>query len=202
MTDDTEERDEGGGEPVVRCPVEGCTAEHVSRGLHLHVLRSVGSGHGEQGDIPPGVSLDDAEVVGQQEVKVDYPEERKSEAAARLCPYCERPFKGKNGVLIHLGLVAGRKDHPANAAEIHDPTDFPVVEVDEDENVVAVVNSSGIVPNDQRREYVDEVGIHDSRDEIVEFTVEQVEYLYSVLREEGIEDSPAGRMLQRPFLSD
>jgi len=199
MTDDDVECDEGGGEPVVRCPVEDCTAEHVSRGLHLHILRSVGSGHGEQGDVPPGVDLDDAVVVGRQHVDVDYPAERKSEAAARLCPYCERPFKGKNGVLIHLGLVEGRRDHPTNASEVHDSTDFPVVEVDENENVVAVVDNSGVSAEDQFRECSDEGA---ERDTIVELTREEVEYLYGVFREEEIEDDRVGRILQRGYLAD
>jgi hypothetical protein len=43
-------------------------------------------------------------------------------------------------VLIHLGQVAGRKNHPASASEVHEPDDFPVVELDDDENVVGVVS--------------------------------------------------------------
>jgi len=37
-----DDRDGERGERVVRCPVEGCDAEHPSRGLHLHLMRSVG----------------------------------------------------------------------------------------------------------------------------------------------------------------
>jgi len=51
-------------------------------------------------------------------------------------------------VLIHLGQVEGRKNHPANASEVHEPGDFPVVELDEAENVVAVVE--GRIPSSAR----------------------------------------------------
>jgi peptide subunit release factor 1 (eRF1) len=111
----------------------------LTRGLHLHVLRKNDETHGPQGEAPPGLHVDNAETVGSRPVEVDYPEERASEDVARLCPYCQTPFKGKNGVLIHLGQVAGRKNHPGNASVVHEPSDFPVVELDEDENVVAVV---------------------------------------------------------------
>lgn len=197
MTDDEADPDEGAGEPIVVCPVDGCTAEQVSRGLHLHVLRSSGSGHGEQGDIPPGVDLEDAEVVGQQEVEVDYPEERKTESAARLCPYCERPYKGKNGVLIHLGLVEGRKDHPENASEVHDATDFPVVKIDEDENVVAVVNSPEPSAVDQRRQYSDE-DVAADEEVVLELNREEVKHLYDAIKQAGLENERAGLILRRP----
>ena len=132
-------------EKVVKCPVDGCEAEKLSRGMHLHVLRSAGNGHGPQGDVPEHLDCENLEEVGTQEVEVNYPEERKTESVARLCPYCETPFKGKNGVLIHLGQVEGRKNHPTNASEVHEPGDFPVVELDEGENVVAVVE--GRIPS-------------------------------------------------------
>lgn len=132
--------DDSDGERVVRCPVEGCNAEKLARGIHLHILRSVGDGHGDQGEYPEGVTLDDLEEVGREEVDVDYPDERASESVARICPYCQTPFKGKNGVLIHLGQMAGRKNHPENASEVHESTDFPVVELDADENIVSVVS--------------------------------------------------------------
>ncbi|CQR49832.1 hypothetical protein [Haloferax massiliensis] len=132
-------------EKVVKCPVDGCEAEKLSRGMHLHVLRSAGNGHGPQGEVPEHLDFENLEEVGTREVEVNYPEERKTESVARLCPYCGKPFKGKNGVLIHLGQVEGRKNHPANASEVHEPGDFPVVELDEVENVVAVVE--GRIPS-------------------------------------------------------
>jgi hypothetical protein len=138
-------------ERTVRCPVEGCEKETLARGLHLHVMRSSGKGHGETGEIPDSVNLDEAETVGTKEVNMDYPESRDSEKVARLCPYCERPFRGKHGVMIHLGQIAGRKNHPEDAAERHEPEDFDIVHVDENENVVEVVEEGTSMPSTERR---------------------------------------------------
>jgi len=129
-------------ERTVRCPVEGCDAEKLARGIHLHVRQSSGDGHGPQDDVPDHISFDNLETVGEQEVQMDYPSERESEAVARLCPCCERPFKGTNGVLIHLAQMAGRKDHPVDGAERHAEDDFPIVEVDDQDNIVDVVGES------------------------------------------------------------
>jgi hypothetical protein len=101
--------------------------------------------------MPDGINLDDAETVGDREVEMSYPEEREAESVARLCPYCERPFRGKQGVMIHLGQMAGRKDHPDNGSEIHDPGDFAVVEVDENQNVVNIVKEPTLMPSTERR---------------------------------------------------
>jgi hypothetical protein len=129
----------GNDEPTVRCPVEGCGAERLSRGIYLHVRQSAGRGHGPQGEVPEHLDFDNLEVVGSRHVDVNYPEDREVEAVARLCPYCQRPYRGKHGVLIHLGQMAGRKNHPKNASEVHEPQDFPVVQLDEHDNIVAVV---------------------------------------------------------------
>lgn len=185
------------GEPIVRCPVEGCGAEKLSRGMHLHVLRSVGDGHGEQGEYPEGIDLENLEVVGRKEVNVDYPQERETESVARLCPYCERPFKGKNGVLIHLGQMSGRKDHPSNASEVHEPTDFPVVKLDEDENVIAVVNSGVTSSDTGSAEQPDEEG--GSETPFATFSKDEVDKIYSALSEAGVEDEDVKRILQRPY---
>lgn len=183
-------------EKVVKCPVEGCDAEKLARGMHLHVLRSVGNGHGEQGEIPDNVSLRDLEEVGTQEVEVNYPEEREVESVARLCPYCGNPFKGKNGVLIHLGQVAGRKDHPPNASRVHEPEDFPVVELDEDENIVSVISSRPTTSPDS-----DAVEKESDRSRVfAEFSKEEIDYLYEVIHSET-DDERARNMLQRAFIN-
>ena len=141
-------------ERVVKCPVAGCDAEVLARGINLHILRSKGNGHGPQGEVPAGISLDHLETVGAREVELNYPEKRKVESVARLCPYCGKPFKGKHGVLIHLGQIKGRKNHPHNASNIHQSEDFPVVKLDENDNVIAVVegdspSSSGVDPHEK-----------------------------------------------------
>jgi hypothetical protein len=139
-------------EKTVVCPVEGCESECLSRGLFLHINRSSGDGHGERGEVPADVSVEDAEEVGTREVEMDYPEERYSETVSRLCPYCERPFRGKHGVMIHLGQTAGRKDHPEDAPERWDLDDFAIVHVDENENVVEVVEEATQMPSTERRQ--------------------------------------------------
>jgi len=125
-------------ERTVRCPVEGCDATPLARGINLHVLRSSGDGHGPQGDVPDHIDLSNLTTVGEREVEMDYPAERDTEEVVRLCPYCFTPFQGTNGVLIHLGAVAGRKNHPEDAGETHNEDDFPRVEVDRQGNITRV----------------------------------------------------------------
>ena len=177
-------------ERVVKCPVEGCAAEKLARGIHLHVLQSAGNGHGEQGEIPDGISFDDLEDAGTQKVEVNYPEEREVESVARLCPYCSVPFKGKHGVLIHLGQVAGRKNHPPNASRVHEPEDFPIVKLDDDENIISVVdNHTAASPDNEPDEAR---GFRD-------ISKEDIDYLYRVVSKTG--DSRAKQILRRACLS-
>lgn len=186
-----------GGEKVVLCPIEGCDAEQLARGIHLHILQSSGGGHGEQGDIPPGVTLDDLDEVGRQSVDVNYPDERETEAVARICPYCGRPFKGKNGVSIHLGLVAGRKDHPPNASALHEPADFPVVEVDDDENVVADISSQQSAVPDTETGHA-EMEDDDYETAFVEFSKSEMDSICEAIKEAELEDERAVMLLRRP----
>lgn len=192
MNDDDPERN---GEKVVRCPVDGCDAEHPTRGLHLHLMRSVGDGHGPQGEYPE-VDVDDLEEVGREAIDVEYPEDRRSESVARICPYCSSPFKGKGGVMRHLGLVEGRKDHPPNANALHEPEDFPVVRLDEDENVVGVVEN---VSDDD-----DEANRGEGGDDEVPpsatFTRDEIARIYEVMSEADVDDDGLRLLLQRKFL--
>jgi len=75
-------------ERTVRCPVDGCDAEKLARGIHLHVRQSSGDGHGPQGEVPDSINFENLDTVGEQTVEMDYPEERNNEKEARLCPYC------------------------------------------------------------------------------------------------------------------
>lgn len=128
-------------ERTVRCPVEGCDATPLARGINLHIMRSSGDGHGPQGEVPDSLSLENLETVGEREVEMDYPDERDNEKHARLCPYCSQTFAGVQGLMIHLGQTAGRKNHPANPKDRHEPLDFPRVEVDADGNIQQVADS-------------------------------------------------------------
>jgi hypothetical protein len=129
-------------ERTVHCPVDGCDATPLARGINLHLRQSSGEGHGQHGEVPDHVSTENLETVGNREVEMDYPEQRDSEQVTRICPYCSRPFEGKNGVLIHLSHVAGRKNHPENADEGHSEGDFPVVEIDSKGNITSVAGES------------------------------------------------------------
>jgi len=103
-------------------------------------MRSSGGGHGSQGEVPEHINLDNLKTAGAREVEMDYPEERNNEKHARLCPYCNQTFSGIEGMMIHLGQTAGRKNHPSNPKDRHEPSDFPRVEVDTEGNVARAVD--------------------------------------------------------------
>ncbi|QGX95837.1 hypothetical protein EI982_14125 [Haloplanus rallus] len=188
--------DDRDGERVVRCPVEGCDAEKLARGIHLHILRSSDAAHGDQGEYPDGVTLDNLEEVGRESVDVDYPESRASESVSRRCPYCRQHFSGKNGVLIHLGQLAGRKNHPEGASELHEPEDFAVIRLDEDENVISVVKNAPVVYSGDP----DEMNESDGKEAFATFSREQMDHLYRVISDAGVEDERVKTMLQRPYI--
>ena len=189
MTDD--DRD---GERVVRCPVEGCDAEKLARGMHLHILRSSDAAHGDQGEYPGGVDLDNLEEVGRESVDVDYPESRASESVSRRCPYCRQHFSGKNGVLIHLGQMSGRGNHPEGASELHEPEDFAVIQLDED--VVGVVEPVSDDHDKESREDGQDSEVPPS----ASFTKEEIAYIYEVMSEADIDDEDLRMLLQQKFL--
>lgn len=137
-------------EKTVRCPA--CDDELLARGLHLHVLRSSDKKHGVQGEIPDDVDLDNAESAGEESVTMDYPTTRDVEQVARLCPYCRQTFSGKSGLMIHLGQMAGRKNHPSNPKDKHNAEDFRIVSVDEDGNVLEVIEEGTQMPSTERRQ--------------------------------------------------
>lgn len=143
-------------EREVHCPVNGCEETPLARGVHLHILRSADETHGPQGEIPDDVDLDDLETAGSREVSMDYPEKRDTEQVARLCPFCERPYRGKHGVLIHLGQVRGREGHPETLPEDIDPDSFTIVQVDQHNNVVEVVEEGELLPSTDKRKAVEE----------------------------------------------
>jgi hypothetical protein len=138
-------------EPTVKCPVEDCGAEKLKRGIHLHVRQSKGSGHGPQGEVPSTINLDDLETSGSQEVSMDYPETRQTEQVGRRCPFCKEVFRGKQGVMIHLGRVAGDGSHPQNPKEEIDAEKLTIVHLDEDGNVVEEVDEPTTLPSTRRR---------------------------------------------------
>lgn len=165
-------------ERTVRCPIDqqtdhDCDATPLARGAHLHVMRSSGNGHGDNGEVPPGIDFDDMESAGHRSVSMDYPDERENENVVRVCPYCETPYRGGHGVMIHLGQTAGRKNHPEDAAEIHEPDDFAVVKLDANDNIVDVLEEGPGLPSARK---AGALGRHDVE-----------EYIQS-LRDQGLDD--------------
>lgn len=167
-------------ERTVKCPVEECDAEPLARGVHLHVMRSSGDGHGPQGEIPTDVSLDDLETVGSREVSMDYPNHRETESVNRLCPYCKRPYAGKHGVWVHLGQVKGRKNHPEEYPDDLDSDDFPIARVDEDDNVLEILDEGTLLPSAVERRSDSKMPQAESDERIREYIED--------LREEGRND--------------
>lgn len=138
-------------EPTVKCPVEGCDAEKLKRGIHLHVRQSKGSGHGPQGEVTSTINLDNLETSGSQEVSMDYPETRQTERVGRRCPFCKEVFRGKQGVMIHLGRVASSGSHPKNPKKEIDAEKLAIVHLDEDGNVLEEVDEPTTLPSTRRR---------------------------------------------------
>lgn len=144
--------EEQAGEPVVKCPAEGCDHTGVSRGMHLHVRQSSGKGHGPHGDIPESIDMSDLEVVGTKDVEVNYPENRSQDKTARVCPWCERPFNGFQGLMIHLGQNVGKDEvHPDEVPEDATKDDFPVGRVDNNRNVLEILDEGTLMPSTKRR---------------------------------------------------
>jgi len=82
---------------------------------------------------------------------MDYPETRQTEQVGRRCPFCKEVFRGKQGVMIHLGRVAGDGSHPQNPKEEIDAEKLTIVHLDEDGNVVEEVDESMTLPSTRRR---------------------------------------------------
>lgn len=156
-------------ERTVHCPVGGCDETPLARGVHLHVMRSVGDGHGPQGEVPEHLDFENLETAGTRAVSMDYPEHRQTEQVARLCPFCDQPFRGKQGVQIHLGQVAGRNGHPEDARDRYDPDDYPIAHVDEHGNVVDTIPGETMLPTTRQRR--DAEG--DSRERFIELLRER-----------------------------
>lgn len=166
-------------ERTVVCP--GCGDEKLARGVHLHIMRSNDEDHGPQGEIPDEFDLDNLDDAGTAEVSMDYPDRRDTEQVARLCPYCEKPFRGKHGVLIHLGQVRGRKDHPETYPDDLDPDEFTIVHLDEHENIVEVVDEGTVLPSTKRRREKEQ------QEELPEKVKEYIEELRAKGKEEEAE---------------
>jgi len=79
--------------------------------------------------------------------------------------------------MIHLGQMEGRKNHPENPKDKHDPDDFAIVHVDDDENVVEVVEENTSMPSTERRQ---------EREESLD--PDEIRAYIEGLREKGLEE--------------
>jgi len=162
--------EQSSSEPTVKCPVDGCDAEKLSRGIYLHVRQSKGGGHGPQGKVPDDLDLDGLETVGSRKVAMDYPARRETEETGRICPYCERTFRGTRGVMIHLGKRAGDGQHPKKPQEEIDAENLTTGPIDENQKTATLIQEQSIAPPSRRGREPDKV---DSLEEKIQTVIEE-----------------------------
>lgn len=137
-------------EAKVECPITGCGKEVTARGLNMHVFHTndpEGKGHYPKGETPPDFDPSAVEVIGEEEVEMDYPDHVDIEETEYLDTYTGKAYQGKRGLMIHLGQMAGQHNIPENVRDRHDADDFPLVETDENGNITEVIREpSGTVP--------------------------------------------------------
>ena len=82
--------------------------------------------------------------------------------------------------MIHLGLTKGRKDHPEDGPDRHEPEDFDIVDVDDRGNIENVVQEGNVesLPTTEQRKQKD--GANNS--------MSQVKKHIKDLRERGLEE--------------
>lgn len=164
--------DQKNSENIVKCPVEDCNYEGLSRGIHLHIRQSSDEKHGPNGEVPDNIDLSNMEVVGKESVDVNYPDKRNVEDVVRLCPFCGRAFNGFHGIKIHLGQKKGQGVHPEDI-DI-EKNDCPIAHVDQDMNVVEIVEENSLMPSTKRRIINDD-----------SISIERIEEFVTQLDEEG-----------------
>jgi len=84
--------------------------------------------------------------------------------------------------MIHLGQLAGRKNHPKNPKEKHDSDDFAIVHVDENENVIEVVEEATSLPATEKRREAE------ADDEDASLDPDAVREHIESLREQGLDE--------------
>jgi len=137
-------------EEMVQCPVKGCDKEVVARGLYMHIFQSddpEGEAHYPRYEEPPYLDMEDLKVTGETTVEMDFPEDVDLEDKMYLDTYTGKAYKGRRGLMIHLGQSAGEHNIPSDVTDRHEPDDFPIVDVDDDGNITEVHRySRGDVP--------------------------------------------------------
>jgi hypothetical protein len=85
--------------------------------------------------------------------------------------------------MIHLGQLKGRKNHPENPKEKHDPSDFAIAEVDDKGNVTEVVEEATSMPSTERRQEAEAGDIG----QLQSLSREKVEEYIQGLRDQGLD---------------
>lgn len=137
-----------------------------------------GEGHYPRFEIPPYLVKDDLKVTGDEKVTIDYPDEQDLEEIYYLDTYTGKAYKGKRGLMVHLGQLAGKNNIPEDITDRHDADDFPVVDIDDDGNVTEVKRwPTGDVPalepylpwyNNTSKGYISYEKVHEFIEEIEE----------------------------------
>lgn len=162
-------------EVTVKCPY--CSETMLRRGLHAHVFQSDDSRHNERYEVPEGFDVSETEVVGEEEVILDYPDNVDLGDEYFLDTYTGKAYEGRRGLMIHLSAMAGQHNIPEDIADRHDADDFPQVKIDDDGNITELVTTgeNGVPPVEPYLPwFTDEEEGYISKREINEF-VEEIE---------------------------
>jgi hypothetical protein len=126
---------------IVDCPVPECNSQPYARGVYMHIWQTDGEGHGERGFVPDYIDIESVEEVEQpaSDKGTNYPDTVELENVKRLDTYTGGVYEGTRGIMIHLGQKAGQNNIPENITSMVDAEDFPIVETDDDGNIIKII---------------------------------------------------------------
>jgi hypothetical protein len=160
----------------------------------MHIFQTddpAGEAHYPRGEVPPHLDEEEIKVTGKQEVDVDYPTDVDLSKEMYLDTYTGKAYKGRRGLMVHLGQRAGKDNIPADVTDKHEADDFPIVEVDDAGNITEVLKwPDGSVPpvEPYLPWYDDETEGYVSRQQVREF-VEEVKEGSGAATAEAIEEA-------------
>lgn len=135
---------------TVDCPVENCSQKPLARGLFMHIYQTddpPGEGHWPRYEVPPDLNVDEVKMTSKREAEADYPEIQDIDEIYYLDTYTGKAYRGKRGLMIHLGQRAGKDNIPDDVTDRHEADEFPIVDVDDNGNITEVIKpAEGTVP--------------------------------------------------------
>jgi|APHM01.1.fsa_nt_gi hypothetical protein len=165
-------------ETTVQCPY--CDATALKRGIHSHVFQSDDAAHGERYEVPDDFDAMETEEVGEEEVRLNYPDQVDLGSSYYLDTYTGKAYDGRRGLMIHLSSMGGQDNIPEDVAERHEADDFPRVEIDDDGNITEVLSwgSNDVPPlepylpwfNDSERGYIAKADVKELIEEVEDGT--------------------------------